>query len=46
MQDAITNYATALNATGVIYSRVNHVAQPVVGGSGWTQYAVLRSRRD
>lgn len=46
MQTAMTNYAGLTLATPCIYSRVNHTTADISGGSPWTEYAVLRSRRD
>lgn len=40
------SYAASLNATPFVYSRQHHVGYPIVAGTAWDQFAVLRSRRD
>lgn len=46
LQDALTAVITVPPVDLLVYSRKNGVAHPVVAGSVWNQFAVLRSRRD
>lgn len=46
VQGHINTLVAESAANLAIYSKVNRVAYPVTGGSLWTDFAILRSRRD
>jgi hypothetical protein len=46
VQDASDAIVADADCTFVIWSRVNHTFAPVAGGSCWSSFAELRSRRD
>ena len=46
IESAFTTYRTALGPSAVVFSRKNGTAVPISAHSMWTQWGVLRSRRD